>query len=186
MKKNSGLLAAAMLATAPFAAWGQNIKPGLWEITSKMQSASGQLEQSMAQMQKQLASMPPEQRKMMEDMLAKQGLKQDPASGITAKSCVTPEMAARGAMPIQQHGECTNTLSPRVGNTVKVAFTCATRPPSSGEGEITFASNEAYSMKMRMNTTTPQGKPETVTLDGTGKWLGADCGNVKPTAAPKK
>ena len=62
-------LAAALVAFAS-AAGAQTLKPGLWEVTNKMQSSSGQMEQSMAQMQQQMASMPPEQRKMVEEMMA--------------------------------------------------------------------------------------------------------------------
>ena len=45
----------------------QQIKPGLWENTSQMGGAMGA---PMAQMQQQMASMPPAQRKQMEAMLA--------------------------------------------------------------------------------------------------------------------
>jgi hypothetical protein len=34
--------------------------------------------------------------------------------------------------------------------------------------------------------TTAQGRPEKVNMDGAGKWLSADCGAVKPMAAPAK
>jgi hypothetical protein len=44
-------------------AGAENLKPGLWEVTHKMQTSGGQMEQGMAQMQQQMASMPPEQRK---------------------------------------------------------------------------------------------------------------------------
>jgi hypothetical protein len=30
------------------------------------------------------------------------------------------------------------------------------------------------------------GKPEKMNMDGLGKWLGSDCGNVKPPVARKK
>ncbi|MEL0583184.1 DUF3617 family protein, partial [Neisseria gonorrhoeae] len=63
-------------------------------------------------------------------------------------------------------------------------FAC-TQPPSSGEGTVTFVSPEAYTMKMTMKSMM-QGKPETMTMDGGGKWLSADCGNIKPLAVPKK
>jgi hypothetical protein len=40
-------------------------------------------------------------------------------------------------------------------------------------------------MKMMVNTQV-QGKPEKVNMDGTGKWLGSDCGNIKPMVPPGK
>ena len=63
-----GLLLAGQPALA------QTLKPGLWEIIDKMQSGSGQIEKGIAEMQKQMAGMSPEQRKMMQDTMAKQGL----------------------------------------------------------------------------------------------------------------
>ena len=67
---------------------------------------------------------------------------------------------------------------------MKMAFTCTT-PPSSGEGQITFASNESYAMKMAVSTMV-QGRPEKVNMDGSGKWMAADCGDIKPMMAPKR
>lgn len=166
-------------------ALAQSTKPGLWEIRHKM-GGSAEMDQAMAQMQQQMASMPPAQRKQMEDMLAKQGMSMGASAGggISMKVCMTKEMAERNEMPQAQQGDCKSTASPRVGNTQKISFVC-TQPPSSGEGQITFTSNEAYTMNM-VTTTTVKGKPEKMTLDGSGKWLSADCGAVKPMAAPKK
>jgi len=176
------LLAAALAAFASTAG-AQSLKPGLWEITNRMQTGSGQMEQQMAEMQKQMANMPPDQRKMVEEMMAKQGVKVGAGGAMTVKVCMTKEMVEKNELPAQQ-GDCKTTQQPRAGNTMKMAFTC-TNPPSSGEGQVTFASPEAYSMKMAVNTTV-QGKPEKVNMDGSGKWLGADCGSIKPAVTPKK
>lgn len=179
------LLAATLVAFASTAG-AQALKPGLWEITHKMNSANAQMDQQMAQMQKQMAAMPPAQRKQMEAMMAKQGTQMPtvaPGGGMSMKMCLTKEMAERNDIPAQQ-GDCKTTHQSRTGNTMKVAFAC-TKPPSSGEGQYTFTSPEAYSMKMAV-TTTVQGKPEKMNMEGSGKWLGADCGNIKPIVAPKK
>jgi hypothetical protein len=144
-----------------------------------MHSASGQMEQQMAQMQQQMANMPPEQRKMVEEMMAQRGMKMGAGGpgGMQMKICMTQEMVDRHEMPTNR-GECKTTQQAMSGNTMKIAFTCV-NPPSSGEGQFTFNSNESYSMAMKVNTTV-QGKPETMNMEGTGKWLGADCGNIKP------
>ena len=178
------LFAAALVAVAS-AASAQSMKPGLWEITSKMQTASGQMERQMAQAQQQMANMPPEQRKMMEEMMARQGVKMGTAGGggMTMKVCMTKEMVEHNEMPSQQRGDCKTTSQTRSGNTMKMAFAC-TNPPSTGEGQFTFNGSEGYTMKMAVNTTV-QGKPETMNMDATGKWLGTDCGDVKPRAMPK-
>jgi hypothetical protein len=176
----------ATLALAASAAGAQTLKPGLWEINHKMQTSSGQMEQQMAQMQEQMKNMPPEQRKMVEEMMAKQGVKMGPGGpggGMNIKMCMTKEMVERNELPAQR-GDCKTTQQSRSGNTMKMAFAC-TNPPSSGEGQVVFNSPESYAMKMVV-TTQVQGKPEKVNMDATGKWLGADCGSIKPIAPPAK
>lgn len=179
------LAAGTLLLAASLCAGAQTMKPGLWEIDNKMQTSSGQMEKGMAQMQQQMASMPPEQRKRMQDAMAKQGVDMGTGNraGMGVKVCMTKEMTERNQIPAQQ-GECKHTTSQRSGNTMKVLFTC-TKPPSSGEGQVTFTSPEAYTMKMTM-TTTVQGKPEKMNMDTTGKWLSADCGAIKPMPLPKR
>jgi hypothetical protein len=177
-------LAAVSLAAITSIAGAQGMKPGLWEISNNMRSSDPDLEAAMAERQQAMASMPPEQRKKMEEMMARQGVKMGQGGGMSIQMCMTREMAERNEMPAQQRGDCKSTQQPRSGNTMKMSFVC-TNPPSSGEGQFTFTSPEAYSMKMAMKTIV-NGKPETINMDSAGKWLGADCGNVKPIAPPKK
>jgi hypothetical protein len=183
MKLQHGIAALTLLAITG-ATHAQSIKPGLWEFSTQMAGGSGKMADAMAQAQKQMESMPPEQRKMMQDMMAKQGVQMGAgAGGMTVKICMTKEMAERNEVSHQQ-GDCTHTNSPRVGNTMKFSFVC-TKPPSSGEGEVTFSSPEAYSMKMT-TTTTAQGRTEKIAMQNSGRWLGNDCGSIKPLAMPKK
>jgi hypothetical protein len=178
------LLAACLLAAACLPAVAQSMKPGLWEMNNKF-VGKPEMDQAMAEMQKQLAGMSPAERKQMDDMMARQGIKMaTPAAGggMAVQVCMTKEMVERDDMPMQDG--CRTTLNQRSGNTVKTAFTC-TNPPSSGEGQVTFSSNEAYTSKMRMKTVSA-GKTETTVMEGRGKWLKADCGNVKPIAPPRK
>lgn len=175
----TALLSSALLFAATTHA--QSIKPGLWEMNQKV-GGSAQMDQSMAQMQQQMASMPPAQRKQMEDMLAKQGTSMPTpgaGGGMVMKVCITPEMAARQDMPMQNEGDCTNTVTSRSASALKMNFVCK-NPPSTGEGTYTFSGDTAYTMKMVMNTT-HKGKPQTVTMDGQGKWVAAACGAVKPS-----
>jgi len=182
MKLHRLLIAIAVTAYAVSAS-AQDLKPGLWQVTSKMTSASGEMEKAAAEVQQQMASMSPEQRKMMEGMMAKQGVKLGaggPGEMLT-KICMTQEMVERNELPAQQ-GNCKNVTQPRSGDTVKMTFVC-TDPASSGEGQYTIVSPEVYTTKMVVRTTA-QGKPETTNIDASGKWLAADCGNVKPMRAP--
>ena len=166
--------AAALFFALPAAA--QTMKPGLWEINNKM--SGGQMDQAMAEMNKALAGMSPEERKQMEAMMAKQGVKMAPGAGggMTVQICMTKEQVERNDMPMQDG--CRMTQNSRSGKTLKMAYTC-TKPPSSGEGTVTFHSDQSYTSKMTVRSV-EQGKTETITMDATGKWLGANCGNVKP------
>lgn len=178
------VLSTAVLIAVPCSA--QNMKPGLWEISNKMQSGNGQLEQAMQMMHEHMAKMTPEQRKSMHDMMETNGL-QMPTAGangaMSLKMCMTPEMVAGNQIPMQQGGNCTHQRSPVIGKKMKVAFTC-TQPAASGEGQVTFNSDTAYTMKMNV-TTSATGKPETMRMDASGRWLGANCGTVKPFTMPK-
>jgi hypothetical protein len=174
---------ACLLAAACLPAAAQTLKPGLWEMNNKM-GGNAQVDQAMAEMQKHLASMPPDQRKQMEAMMAQRGMAMAPGSGggMAVRTCMTKEMVERNDVPMQEG--CRITSQQRSGNTTKMAFACS-NPPSSGEGQFTYHSGESYSSRMTVKTVV-DGKNETMTMEGSGKWLGADCGSIRPMAAPKK
>ncbi|HET7595474.1 MAG TPA: DUF3617 domain-containing protein [Burkholderiales bacterium] len=178
MNKTIAVTVASALLLAGTSALAQTrMRPGLWEHSFTMKSQSGEMERSMADMHKQLASMPPEQRKQVEQMMAQQGMSMG-ANGRSVRMCITKEQAERDEFP-QQEGNCTQQVMQRTGNTIKVKFSCTGSPPTSGESEVTMASPTAYTGKSVVNTVV-QGKPERMTMDQSGKWLAADCGNVKP------
>lgn len=177
-------LACLLMVVGAGTACAQNMKPGLWEISTQMQG-SGQMGDAMAQAQKQMESLPPDQRKMMQDMMAKQGVQlgNNSGGGMSIKVCMTQEMVDRNEVGRQEPG-CTHTYSQRTGNTMQFSYVC-TKPPSSGEGQITFTSPEAYNMKMT-STTTMRGAPHKIEMQNNGRWLGGDCGTLKPLELPKK
>lgn len=179
MKAWALALAIACAAVPAFAQ--QNLKPGLWEVQQRL-TGNPELERQMAEVRKQMAALPPEQRKQMEALMSRQGMQMSPG-GEGIRMCLTREQLERNDIPSSQ-GDCRTTRHSRSGNTLKVAFTC-TQPPSSGETEMTFSSPESYTMKTLV-TTTVDGRAEKMTVQGTGKWLGADCGSVKPAAPPAK
>lgn len=178
MKKTLSATAvlAVAIGTGQALAEVEQMRHGLWEHSFTMKSQSGEMEKTMSEMQQQLAGMPPEQRKMMEQMMASQGMSLGP-NNQTVRICISKEKAAQGLVP-QQDGNCSQEVIERRGNTVKMKFTCAGNPPSSGEGEITFSSPTAYTGKSIINTTV-QGKPERMTVEQRGKWISYDCGNIR-------
>jgi len=180
MRTFSRLSTLALMTLASGMVFAQSTKPGLWEISNRV-SGNPEMDAAMTQMQQQMAAMPPEQRKMMEEMMARQGVSMPKAGaggGMSMRICISPEMAARQEMPQQTEGDCTTSVTSRSSNSMKVRFECK-NPPSSGEGTYTFQGDTGYTMQMAMKTVR-NGKPESMNLDGQGKWLAADCGNIKP------
>lgn len=168
--------AAGAFAAAPVPA----IKPGLWEIDSKI-GGNAKMQGAMALAQQQIANLSPEQRQRVEGLMSKHGVSIG-NDGVAAKVCVTREMAAQQQLPIQQRGNCNYRHDPVSGNSMKFSFTC-TDPQANGEGSVTFTSPTAYSSSMRV-TSSAAGSLDTVTADSTGRWLGADCGAIQPIALP--
>jgi hypothetical protein len=186
MKLSPIALSAAAFALATLAAQpalAQNFKAGLWEANNTVGAGNARLQQAMAMMQQQMAGMNPERRKQMEDLMARQGVSIG-SDGLVVKMCITPEMAAQQQLPIQQQGNCSYQRSPMVGNTLKFAFTC-TNPQGSGDGSVTFSSPTAYTSSMHI-TSSATGSPEAVEVESNGRWLGSDCGSVKPLPAAAK
>ena len=182
--KKHVVVAAAVVAAGLSAgeAMAQKITPGLWEHSMTMKGGSGEMDAAMAQMKDEMAKMSPEQRKMMQEMMAKQGVSIGAGGpggqAITAKTCITPEMAARDEMP-QQDSNCRQTSKERSGNTLRFKFVCTGDKPATGEGEYTFVNDKQHKGRTVVNTTV-KGKPELIEMEHSGKWLAADCGNVAP------
>jgi hypothetical protein len=162
-------------------AHAQSSKPGLWEHRTTIKTSSGQMEQQMAQMQRELAAMPANQRKMMEQMLAQQGMSM-PGMGqggaTTHRYCMTPEEAARSDIP-SHDADCKYTVLGRNATKLRMSFVCTDEGKTKGEGEVTFASSTAYSGKFTMQTRI-DGKPERMEMSQVGKWLSTDCGKIRP------
>jgi len=164
-------------------AQAQTQAAGLWEHSMTMKSDDPKVDAAMAQMQKQLASMPPEQRKQMEAAMASRGVKLG-ANGSSVKVCITKEEAAKPPEARMNSSNCTQKEMTRSGNTMKFKYEC-TQPPSTGEGEMTFVSDKAYSGKTSV-TSQREGRTMQMTMEMQGKWLSSDCGDVKPRTPPAK
>jgi Protein of unknown function (DUF3617) len=158
------------------------LKPGLWEITSKT-TLNGQ---AMPHMGDMLKNMSPAQRKQMEAMMAKQGVSMPAANadGATvSKVCMTPEHVRQGALTQPDSvRSCSQQAVQQIGNTMKYSFAC-TNPKAEGTGEATWSGDTQFTNRVKMSGER-NGKPYQSDMDGAGKWLGADCGSVKPLPLP--
>jgi hypothetical protein len=176
------MIACALGCALALPAGAQDMKPGLWELNNKVGSADGQMNAAMAEMQKQLASMPPEQRQAMQQMMERNGMQIGAGGALTTRMCMTKEMIQRKEFPVQE-GDCKQKVTPLSAKRMKVVFSC-TNPPASGEGEMTLDSDTSYHAKMHIKGT-DGGRQQTMDMDVTGKWLGADCGKLRPIGAPQ-
>jgi len=179
-----------------------DMKPGLWQNDIKMLGDSAsqmqsmqqeQMKQAMADMKKQFANMPPEQRKQMELYMAQAGMKIDGESmtfengnvsvtptSTSVKSCVTQAEIDRGEVADNSEG-CTSTLKQLAINRFKSTQVCSGDSPSTMEAEVVFDSPKHYTGKGRMNQTM-NGNPHVIEVAIEGAWLKSDCGDVKPDA----
>jgi hypothetical protein len=169
------LIALAIASTAHAA---PSSRPGLWEVQTTVKMLDPETAKAMAQAQEAMKNLPPEQKKMMQEMLAKQGVQMGEGANTatTVKLCISEEMARRGDLPQTQVGNCKSTQSPRVNNRQTFEFTCS-NPDASGSGEYLWQSDRAFRF-----TVTTRGKDRATDMDasGSGKWLSDDCGGIKP------
>jgi hypothetical protein len=178
------LACACVTLGAALPAGAQNIKPGLWSLSSKVTSSDPAVQQAMSAMQQHMANMPPEQRQQMQQMMQQHGVRLDIGAdgAMQTKLCMTREMAERKEFPVQQ-GDCRQTYTQQSPTRGHIAFTC-TKPRVSGEGEVTADNDTSYRARLKIKSE-EEGRNQVVDMDVTGKWLSADCGNIRPIALPR-
>ena len=162
-------------ALSTLSAQAQTVKPGLWETSSKVSTADIQTSAALDMAMQQLGNLPPSQKAQMDAFLAKNGVS-SPTVGsdgaIAARACVTPAMAARKELPLNQKGQCTSTSTPVPGG-LDVTFACK-EPASNGHGQVKFVDDKNYTMVMDVSTTAT-GSRQDVKINSSGRWIGADC-----------
>lgn len=173
---------ALLSSTAARAETPPPIKPGLWEITQDSQQLNGQaMPDVSSQMAQAMKDMPPQMRKQMEAQMKSRGVQMGagPGGKTSVRTCLTKEMLDQNRWQ-KNEANCKSDIVSRSGSTWKWKVTC---PEASGDGTTTFSSNEAYSTQMHM-TMMQEGRQQTMDMKHQAKWLGADCGTVKPVTPP--
>jgi hypothetical protein len=153
------------------------IKPGLWQV--KMDREGGPATPDMSE---RLKKMSPEQRKQVEAMMKQRGVDMSGGPG-NMRICLTKDQLDRNVWQGEQ-GNCKTDVTSRTATTWKWHSAC-TQPESVTDGEATFANPENYVVKAT-TTTTAAGEKRTTKTTLTSKWVGADCGDVKPIQPKKK
>jgi len=187
-------LVAAVAALAAFAAFNGlaaefGLKPGLWESRVVKHVLDGkdmtpQVTAAMAQMQNNLSRLPPEQRARMEAMMKEHGALTMGTTG-TTRLCISSEMAGRNKPIVDPEGRCQPTKINQSGNHTTFEINCsASGTVMTGKGEST-ATGDVIASRVDMSTRKGKGETHLLHNETEMKFLGSDCGDVKPIALPK-
>lgn len=169
----------ALLALSLFSlsAAADGMRPGLWEILMKSDAA------------REMPDISPAQLEQMRKMGIEMPTKRD--GGIVQRACMTKEMAARREPPgTPRESDCKLKSQDHSGNTYRAEIVCD-GPNLKGTGIMkgTYAGDTSYSSQYDFSGTS-RGKPVSQHHETQGKWLSADCGNVRPMGemfgGPKK
>jgi len=163
---SSAVLSSAVALAADAAG---HLKAGLWEITTQS-SAMQNMKIPPAQIE--------QMRRLGVDISKFQG------GAIVSKVCITPEMAARDALPqmAQQRRDCT-VGAPQAETDGYVAGVTCHGPTVHGKGKwkVVYSGDESFSASSEF-TGDAAGRPLSDHSVTSGKWLDAHCGTVKPAA----
>ncbi|MBD1550281.1 DUF3617 domain-containing protein [Pseudomonas typographi] len=171
MRSRAAVLLTLLLAPL---AHGQMLQPGLWELTTSNMQVDGKPLPDMQFMLDQLKNLAPEQRTMMEQALANQGIT---VGGNGIRSCLTPEQVKTNDIPLQDpKSGCTQQITERKGNVWKFRFNC---PKAQGAGEAHFLSDREFTTTVS-GTFNASGTSQQGSMNTRALWLGTDCGAVKP------
>lgn len=158
-------------------AWAAGqIKPGLWEMTMKSDAM------------KNMPKIPPEQLKKMREMGITMPHMQE--GGMVTKVCISRQMAEREQPPEmnQNQSGCQTKNYQRASSSYSMDIICD-GPNMKGEGKVkgTYSGSENFSSTYNFKGLA-HGRPVDQHHESSGKWLSADCGDLKPmdNASPKK
>ena len=150
-----------------------DVKPGLWEITSK-----GKVEGAPPIPPDVLAKLTPEQRAKMEAAMS--GAAANGAAPRARKSCVTQQDLQKSFTSLEQSPKenCRSTVIKNTARVVELHQECTGERQMTGDFHFEAASREAMTgtVKVMMSDGT---RTMTSNHEVTGKWLSNDCGSLK-------
>ncbi|ARU90513.1 DUF3617 domain-containing protein [Pseudomonas sp. M30-35] len=161
------------LGFTPLMASAAPILPGLWEISTSNMAVDGQQMPAMDVMIEKLKTLPPEQRQMMEQMLAKQGVRLGDKG---VQICLSEAQVKSDELPLQEQSGCKQQVTERSDKLWKFSFDC---PQAKGQGETKFINDKQFTNTVT-STFNNQGKQQSGTMQTNASWVGADCGTLKP------
>jgi hypothetical protein len=156
------------------------VKPGLWQVDM---TREGEGVPAMPDMSERLKNMPPERRAQMEAMMKSRGV--DLSGGLGhMKVCLDKDSIDRGRWQGENDpGRCKTEMKSRTATRWSWHSEC-TEPASVSDGEAAFVNDQTYTVDTT-STVTRDGKSRTIKMHVASKWLGADCGDIKPVQPMK-
>ena len=152
------------------------VKPGLWETRMSALDASGH-EVPLPE-QAAMSRLTPEMKAKMAETMKARGLSMPDEKGAT-KVCYTKETFESGGwQQMASEMGCTTNYSTQSSSTWKWHSSCPAMK-SESDGEAVFSSPQSYTVTVK-TTATVMGKTNTSTRVVQAKWLGPDCGDIKP------
>ena len=164
----TGLILASLTAVGFAQAPALNVKMGLWEMTSTT-TIGGEMPGI------DTSKMTPEQKKRME--AAMQGAMGQHQT--VTKTCMTKEkFNDSNFMSNGPDDKCKQVLTTNTATTLEGKVSCTGERTMSGEMHVEAPTPTAFTGTMKMNAV-DRGRTMVVDIKMAGKWLGADCGDVK-------
>lgn len=167
------MVALAVALLLPASASAGRIDPGLWEMAIEHLHADGELGRAMAEMHRQMESMPPEARQMMGDMLASQGMGIDAAGTMRVRTCITLEDIAEHEFPTEVE-DCRYEFIDRSADRIRARIECTDEGRTRGVGEFRFDGRRAWHGRFEVESRV-DGQPMKMTIQQESRWLGSDC-----------
>jgi hypothetical protein len=177
------------IVAAPFSLHAQSvpipIKPGLWES----QISSTNTMSLPPEVEAKIAAMPAAQQAQVRSMMGGSAGGSAPTS-VTSKSCVAAQTSMDALLNQQQNRsgmKCTFTNRVQTADGASFDTSCTT-PQGTANGHSTFHMTDDEHVNGTTHMTldmTSNGRTMQATIDSTytTKYLGADCGDVKPGSA---
>ena len=187
--RNQLVVALVVFAGVGSLAAGFGLKPGLWETrivkhVTDGRDTTAQMTGTMSQMEQNLSRLPPAQRARMEAMMKEHGALMTGTAG-TTKLCISPEMAARDKPMVDPEGRCQPAKISQSGNHTAFEFNCNTNGTvMTGKGESTVT-GDVITSRVDITTNRTGGETHKMHNETEMKFLGSDCGDVKPILPPK-
>lgn len=171
----AALTACLTVAAAHAASIGLDVKTGLWEMTSTGKTKGKPVSMLPAEA---LEHLTPGQRAMINSAMSK-GMKHVEERRVS-KQCVTEKTLKRGIKLDDKPGKgCKETLVSNTAKVMEMRLHCSGSPRGDGNYRFEAVSREEVRGTMTMKVSSDR---NSITIKRTmsGRWLGPDCGNVKP------